>query len=303
MRRRKMIRQVVAEMDQRQREEDDRNEAEWNVECQSVLGSGVLEGEVLAIALENLTKPLALAELESSERVKHQCNALYEVMPDEFLPAFLLVTTRRLIWSVSPKPKTIMSMHFDDVVQVSGADYHSGTRPFKAIRLTYRPADFPTPMRRFNPSGELDATFAFPQALDLIRMSILARTGHPGPNDDDDEGQVLERLRQLSNDVTAWSLCPICCHDLQQMTESTMQCTSRRHLFSAPGVEPVIDEGDDNFGHIVDQSRWLPFLEHHLDIVDFPLIWLVRRESPFGPPKILDYQTMRDAWGLGQSED
>lgn len=303
MRRKKMIRQAIAEMDQRQREEDARNEMEWNLECQRILDSGVLEEEVLALALKNLTKPLALAELESSESVKHECNALYEVMPDEFRPAFLLVTTSRLIWSVSPKPKTIVSMHFDDVVQVGGADYDSGTGPSKGIRLTYRPADFPAPMRRFNPSGELDATFVFPHTLDLIRMSILARTGHPGPHDDDDKAQVLERLRPLSKDVTTWSLCPICCHDVQQMTESTMQCHSRRHLFSAPGVEPVIDESDDNFGDIVDQTRWMPIIEGELDFVDSPLIWLVWRDRPFGPPKILDYEVMRDAWDLGQNKD
>lgn len=290
-------------MDQRQREENVQNEAEWSFECRRVYESGVSKEEVLETALRNLSKSVALALLESGERVKHECNALYEVLPDRFLPAFMLVTTSRLIWSVSPKPKSIMSIRFDDVVQVGRADYDSSTESSKGIHLTYCPSDFPTPMLRLNPSGELDATFVFPHKLDLVRMSILTRTGNPGPHDEDDEVQVIERLRPLTRDVTTWSLCPICCHDLQQMTESTMQCHSRRHLFSAPGVEPVIDESDDNFGHIVNQMGWMPIFEAELDFVERPLIWLVWRDRPFGPPKILDYERMRDAWQIGRLAD
>jgi len=172
----------------------------------------------------------------------------------------------------------------------------------KGLTITYRPRDFPTELRRFNPTGELDATFVFLDVLDqeTARTSILARTGHAGAHDDDDKRHALERFRAASADVTTWTSCPMCCNDLDRPTPSVMLCRSgpnQRHMFCAPDTEPLIDESDDNFGAVVGEQRWMPLLESELELVGLPLIWLSWRDRPFGPPKILDYETIRAVWG------
>ena len=37
------------------------------------------------------------------------------------------------------------------------------------------------------------------------------------------------------------------------------------------------------------------------DLVGVPLIWLAWRDRPFGPPKMLDYETIRVVWGKTES--
>ena len=67
---------------------------------------------------------------------------------------------------------------------------------------------------------------------------------------EDDNRQVLERFQKAPVDVTSWTMCPMCCNDLERPTPSIIRCVSgpnQRHMFSAPDTEPLIDESYENF--------------------------------------------------------
>jgi hypothetical protein len=307
MRKRKMIRQAMAEMDRRSDEDWERQIKAIEVEAQRLVESGTAESADRDLAFINLARHEITKTLEPDETVRQEGVAFYEIM-NSVATALLALTDRRLVWSVSPKFETVLSMRYEEVVQAGGqpleSDDPANPVAARSVRITYRPANFPEALRRINRTGELDATFDFINRAedDKLRMAVLARIGFPGPHDEDDNDWAVKRLRDLSFDVTSWEACPLCCHDLEQKAPSTVRCLSKRgHIFSAPDVEPIIDETDEHFGEIVDEQPWMPVLEGELEFVGKPLIWVVWKERPYGPPKVLDYEMIRAAWVEGAS--
>jgi hypothetical protein len=281
-----------------------RQEQQLKAEVKRLLEIGTPKDVVLAQAFSNLARPFAEVELGPDESLCQEVTVLHQVMPDNFSTTYLMVTDKGLIWCVLPKFEEALSLSFADVVYVSAGSLESDDTAEiitdKGLTITYRPSDYPTELRRYIPTGELDATFIFADAPDTetARMSILARTNCLVPEDDEGSLRRLERFRAASADVTTWRSCPICCHDVDQPTRSVRDCLSRRHIFSAPDIEPVMDESDENYGEVIGEKPWIPILESELDLVGLPLVWLTWRDPdrPFGPPKILDYETIRAVW-------
>ena len=215
----------------------------------------------------------------------------------KFVPAYLAITNNRALWSTAPDfERVITNLRFADVDTMGGAQYERGS---KALRISYSPDDFPEAMRRYNPSGQLDATFLFPasEEADTMRMALLARGGFPGPHDEDEKARALARLRrQAATNVPEWKICPICCHQMKQRTEHAVRCASNRHLFSAPGTDPIIDESDERFGEIVREEPWVPILDGQRAFVGHPLAWVLRPPGAPGPPKLLDYESIHAAF-------
>ena len=304
-----MMRQVVAQAQaQAQREaqlDQQRQEQALDAEMIRLLEIGTPKEVVLGQALSNVARPFAEAVLQRDESVRREVIVRYQIVPGNFSPAYLMVTDQGLIWSLMNTFERAVTLHYADVVNVipgeGGVETENGLTTMNGLKITYRPHDFPTELRRYNPTGELDATFLFPPETDEARLSIVARCGYPGPHDEYDTQRMIERLRAASTDVTTWTSCPMCCHDLDQPTPSVMHCLSgqglgKYHYFTASDIAPVIDESDENFGAVVGEERWMPLLETELDLVGIPLIWMSWRDRPFGSPKILDYETIRAVW-------
>jgi hypothetical protein len=305
VRKKKMMRlavtQAQAQAEAQAQRDWQRQEQALDAEMLRVLESGTPQEAVLAQALSNVARPFAKAALGRDENVRREAIVRYQIMPGNFTTTYLMVTDQGLIWNVMETFETAVSLRYADVVNVSHGEGGIGDQVVQGLEITYRPADFPTELRRYNPTGELDATFLFPPETDEARSSIVARCGYPGPHDEYETERMIERLRAASTDVTTWTSCPICCHDLDQATPSVMHCLSvdgsgKHHYFSAPDIEPVIDESDENFGAVVGQERWMPLLESELELAGIPLIWMSWRDRPFGAPKILDYETIRAVW-------
>ena len=184
----------------------------------------------------------------------------------EFVTTYLMVSDKGLIWSPFPKFEMVLRLFYADVVSVSGGSMETEdeTVNAKGMTITSRPRRFPDELRRFN-IGELDATFVFHDTPDeeQARMSIMARTGYPGPRDEADNRHMQERFRAASTDVTTWTTCPYCCNDLDRPQPSIMRCRSgpnQLHIFSAPYTGPVIDESDENFGAVIGEQPWMPLV-------------------------------------------
>jgi hypothetical protein len=292
---------VEAELERRSEEEWRRQIEALTRETNRLVSSGMPKEVAEEEAFASLAHPQITAQLAPGESIRQAGNAGYEAMPEDYSLAHVAVTNRHVVWSVLPRFELVLSLSYSDVVAVGWKLYESASPDDlggKAIRITYRPADFPAELRRINPTGELDAAFFFPDRSEAVKlqMGILARTGHPGPHDDGERQYAVERLRSLSTDVTSWGdLCPMCLNDLVQKTASSVRCQGS-HLFSNPDVEPVIDESENHFGEIIDETRWMPVLLDDRKFVGKPLIWLTWKDRPFGPPKILDYETITAAW-------
>jgi hypothetical protein len=296
-----MMRQAMAQAETQAQRDQQRQEQALDAEMTRLLEIGTPEDVVLGQALSTLARPFAQAVLGPDESVRREDIVRYQIMPGNFTTTYLMVTDQGLIWSVMDNFETAVSLRYADVVNVSPGEGGIGDQVVQGLEITYRPADYPTELRRYNPAGELDATFLFPPETDDARSSIVARCGYPGPHDEHDTQRMIERFGAAPTDVTTWTSCPMCCHDLDQPTPSVMHCLSRDgsgkyHYFTAPDTEPVIDESDENFGAVVGEERWMPVLESELDLVGVPLIWLAWRDPPFGAPKVLDYETIRAVW-------
>ena len=304
MRKKKMVRQFMAQAEADAQLEWQRQEQQLDAELRRLLEAGTPEDIVLAEAYSNLARPFARAALGPDEGFRQELTVASQVMLGEFVTTYLMVTDEGLIWSALPKFEMAMRLSYADVVSVRGGSMESEDEAVnaKGLTITYRPRDFPDELRRLNPTGELDATFVFLDTPDeeQARMSILARTGYPGPRDEAENQHMLERFRAASIDITTWTTCPYCCNDLDRPTPSIMRCRSgpnQLHMFSAPDTEPVIDESEENFGAVIGEQPWMPLLESELDLVGVPLIWMAWRDRSFGPPKVLDYDTIRAVWG------
>ena len=301
MRKKKMVRQFIAQREAEAELKQQRQEQQLKAEVGRLLKAGTPEAIAAAQAYSNLARPSAKAELGPDESVRQELMVVAQAMLGDFVPTYLMVTDKGLIWSVLPKFEMALRLFYADVLGVSGGSMESPVNA-KGITITSRPRDFPDELRRFNPAGEFDATFVFLDTPDeeQARMSILARTGHPGPRDEADNRHMLERFRAASTDVTTWTTCPYCCNDLDRPQPSIMRCRSgpnQLHIFSAPDTEPVIDESEENFGAVIGEQPWMPLLKSELEFVGVPLIWMAWRDRPSGPPMILDYETIRAVWG------
>ena len=306
MRKKKVVRQFVAQAEAQAELERQRLEQQIEAELRRVVQAGTPEDDALAQAYSNLARPFARAALEPDEAIRQELAVFSQTPFEEFVITYLMVTDKGLIWSPYPKFETALRLFYADVVSVSGGSMEREDEAdnAKGLTITYGPRDFPDELRRFNPTGELDATFVFLDSPDeeQARMSIMARMGYPGPRDDVENRLMLQRFRAASTDITTWTTCPYCCNDLDRPQPSIMRCRSgpnQLHMFSAPDTQPVIDESDGNFGAVIGEEPWMPILESELELVGLPLIWMAWRDRPFGPPMILDYETIRAVWGKG----
>jgi len=292
-----MLQEVKERLDREDEERQRRLQTRLEAEIKAVLESGISQDRAFAEAFAALARPEIDAILEEEESIQIAGNTYFGVMSGEFLPAYLAITDRRALWSSAPDfERVISNLRFTSVDTMSGAPYEHEAQ---GLRITYSPEDFPEALRQYNPSGQLDATFIF-QATEedeWLRMGLLARGGFPGPRDEGEEAQAVVRLRrQAVIKIPEWDLCPMCCHEMKQSTENAARCGSNRHLFSAPGVEPIIDESEARFGEIVREEPWMPVIEADLQFVGHPLVWVLRPPGSSGPPKILDYEAIQAAF-------
>ena len=267
---RRILQEATQRFDREAEERQQRLKATLAAQVDVRVQSGTSKETAFVEAFSALSRLEVEAILEGGESIQLAGDVHYEVMPEEFVPAYLAITNNRALWSTAPDfERVITNLRFADVDTMGGAQYERGS---KALRMSYSPDDFPEAMRRYNPSGQLDATFLFPasEEADTMRMALLARGGFPGPHDEDEKARALAGFRrQAATNVPEWKICPICCHQMKQRTEHAVRCASNRHLFSAPGTDPIIDESDERWVRSYGKSRGFPSL-----MVSVPL-WVI----------------------------
>src|SRR5450756_1465792 len=103
MRRKKMVRQAMAQAEAETQIEWQRLEQQLEAESRRLLEAGTPEDIVFAQAYSNMARPFARAALVQDEAVRQELTVGSQVMPGEFGTYYLTVTDMGLIWSPLPK--------------------------------------------------------------------------------------------------------------------------------------------------------------------------------------------------------
>jgi hypothetical protein len=251
---------------------------------------GVAPADATSRALANLARPHVMEKLSPAEAIRLEGSCLHDVAGGNFLPTCVVVTNQRALWCIPPNYEMVLDLDFLTVVNVATAEFERGNR---ALRLTYRPHDFPEGLRKHNPLGELDSTFLFAprDGEERIRAALMVRSGVAFPDTEDERDRAFATRQFVAiqdEPVANLDLCPICCHEIVERTKHCAKCATNHHVFCDPGFQPVLSEDDATYAKLLDEREWLPLFAFEVPLQGRTTFWLIRPRGALGPMVIAD---------------